>query len=88
MTAWPWYLLAAGIILVIVGLLLGALMNPPGSGRAIHSRMTDDEISRKLENEQRLTLSSLVVLLGLVCVMASIIWRISLWIYALTQRGP
>ncbi len=48
MTAWPWYLLAAGIILVIVGSLLGALMNPPGSGRAIHSKMTDDEISRRL----------------------------------------
>ena len=80
MRAFPWFLLAAGIILVIIGALLAGLSKPPGSGRrAIDPSMRDREILRNLQNEQRPSLPSLVILVGLLCVAVSIVWRIILF---------
>jgi type VI protein secretion system component VasF len=73
----PWYLLAAGIALVVIGALLTALTGSSGRKGGIHSRMRDEDIARELEREQRLPVGSLVILAGLVCVVVSIGWRIA-----------
>lgn len=44
----PWYLLAAGIALVVVGFLLAALTGGRDDGRRIHRRMRDEDIAREL----------------------------------------
>jgi hypothetical protein len=76
----PWYLLAAGIALVIVGALLAGLPGRAGRGggrRAIRPRMRDDDIARELRRAQRVTVPSLVVLAGFVCILVSVCWRIA-----------
>jgi hypothetical protein len=79
MSGLPWYLLAVGIFLVIVGALLAGLGNPRGSGRrAIDPRMRDEEILERLQRGQGISLPGLVVLIGLVCVAVSIVLRIIL----------
>jgi hypothetical protein len=82
MVAFPWYLLAAGILIVIIGCFfadLSKLSKPRGSGRrVIDPAMRDDEIIRNLQGGQRISLANLVVLFGLLCIMVSIVWRIAL----------
>ncbi|MFL5241961.1 MAG: hypothetical protein ACJ8FY_07620 [Gemmataceae bacterium] len=80
MTSLPWYLLAAGIILVIIGSLLAGVMRPPGSGRVIDPRMRDDEIIRNLKSGQRITLPNIVIFVGLLCILVSVLWRLALLI--------
>jgi hypothetical protein len=81
MIAFPWYLLAFGIFVVIVGSFFAGVAKPPGSGRrAINPKMRDDEIIRSLKRGQRVSLPNLVILFGLLCVMVSVIWRIVLMI--------
>jgi hypothetical protein len=73
----PWYLLAAGILIVIVGFLLVSL---PGAGkrpRRISKRMRDDEIIRSLKEAERMPFSSYVVVLGLLVILVSVIWRLA-----------
>lgn len=78
MISLPWYLLAAGIALVILGYLLASL---PGSsdrgGRPISSRMRDDDIARELRRAQRVPFSNLVILAGFACILVSIAWRLA-----------
>jgi hypothetical protein len=71
----PWYLLAAGIALVVIGALLTALTGRDG-GR-IDPRMRDEDIARELKREQRVPVASLVILAGLLCILVSIGWRIA-----------
>jgi hypothetical protein len=74
----PWYLLSAGIGLVILGFLLAGLPGKSERGRrSIHSRMRDDEIIRNLKRAERIPFSSLVILAGLGCVLVSIGWRLA-----------
>lgn len=77
MVSLPWYLLAFGILLVVIGFLLASL---PGSsdreGRTIHTKMKDDDIIRELKRSQRLPASSLVILAGFACILISICWRL------------
>jgi hypothetical protein len=76
--ALPWYLLAAGIALVILGALLSGLGRPEDSGRRrLGPRMRDDEIIRELGRKQRVTLPNLMVLVGIVCVLVSVVWRLA-----------
>jgi hypothetical protein len=82
MTAFPWYLLAVGIFIVIVGAFLAGVSKPPGSGRrAIDPTMRDQEIMQTLRSQQRVSLPSLVILLGLLCITVSIVWRMILLIF-------
>jgi len=80
--AFPWYLLSAGIFIVIIGALLGGVMKPPDSRRrAIDPRMRDDEIVRGLKRKQRPLLPNLVVLIGLLCILVSVFWRLALLVF-------
>ena len=78
MAALPWYLLAAGLVLVVVGFLLAGLS---GSSRSRHRGldpdMDDDEIARHLRDEQRVSFPGLVIVFGFVCVLVSIAWRLA-----------
>jgi hypothetical protein len=73
----PWYLLAAGIALVIIGLILGALPGPTDRGRrTIDPQMRDDDIVQELKRSQRAPVSALVILAGFACILVSISWRL------------
>ena len=45
--------------------------------RWLHRRMRDDEIMRTLRDADRMPFSSYVVVLGLLCILVSIGWRLA-----------
>jgi hypothetical protein len=73
----PWYLLAGGIVLIIIGYFL-ASMGRPGSGQVfIDARMSDEEIERLMNKEDRGSpVANAVILLGFCLVLVSIGWRL------------
>ena len=74
----PWFLLAAGIAIVVLGFVLAGL--PGGSSmsqRTIDPDMRDDDIVRELKRAERLPISTLVILAGFACILVSIGWRIA-----------
>ena len=74
----PWFLLAAGIGIVILGSFMAALSKPQVDDRPIiHSRMRNDEIVRNLNRTERIPLAGYVILLGMLCILVSIVWRLS-----------
>lgn len=75
MTAVPWYLLAAGIVLVIIGILM-AWMSRPSGPRVIDHRMRDEDIARSLQDERGIV-PSIVMIVGFVLILVSIVWRIA-----------
>lgn len=79
MVSLPWYLLAAGIVLVIIGALLACLpgQDDRGGRRRLHARMRDKDIVRELKREQRVPVASLVILAGFVCILVSVGWRLA-----------
>src|SRR5262245_38780454 len=65
--AFPWYLLAVGIFIVIIGSLLASVRKAPGSGRrVVDPTMRDDEIIQNLQSGQRVSLPNLVILVGFI----------------------
>jgi hypothetical protein len=73
----PWYLLAAGMVLVVIGFILACLPGPPGRGRrSIDPDMRDDDIVRELKRGQRVPVSNFVILAGFACILVSICWRL------------
>jgi hypothetical protein len=73
----PWYLLAAGIALVVVGFILTALPGADGRDRrGIDPDMDDDDVARELKRAQGLSVPSLVILAGFVCILVSVCWRL------------
>jgi hypothetical protein len=79
MIAAPWYLLAVGILVVILGFFVAAPRRPPGSGgRWIVPRMTDKQITRNLQGGEGDPLATGIVVLGFVMVLVSVVWRIVL----------
>jgi hypothetical protein len=73
----PWYLLAFGIALVVIGFLLAALpRSSDRSQRAIDTDMRDEDIVRELQRTQRVSVPGLVILAGFTCILVSIGWRI------------
>jgi hypothetical protein len=76
MAAAPWYLLSAGVFLVLLGFFVTALWSG-GSGRdVIDPRMSDKEIARRMKESERLPVGNLVMLLGSMLIFISIVWRI------------
>ena len=74
----PWFLLAAGIGIVILGAFMAGLSRPPGKGGpAIHRRLRDDEIARRLNRAERLPAWGVVILIGFACILVSVIWRLA-----------
>jgi hypothetical protein len=73
----PWYLLAVGIALVVIGFLLAALPRSPGRRqRGIDPDMRDEDIVRELQRSQRVSVPGLMILAGFACIVVSIGWRI------------
>jgi len=76
MIAWPWYLLSGGIILIIIGALLDHLQRL-GSGRLhIDPKMSNREIKRRMKREQRISVGSVMMLVGVLAVLVSVGWRL------------
>jgi hypothetical protein len=72
----PWFLLAFGVLLVVVGFIVVALPKSPSQGgRAIDSDMDDDDIVRELKRAERIPLPSLIILAGFACILISVCWR-------------
>jgi hypothetical protein len=77
MIAAPWYLFAVGVVLVILGILAGALFGGGRSSRnMIDSRMSDAEIARRLQRQSSVGLPGMIFYLGLLCVFVSVCWRL------------
>jgi hypothetical protein len=81
MIAAPWYLLAAGISLVIVGALVAAA-NPgsPPPKKRMSEKMSNKEIVRSLNQRGPVSIAGFIILLGLGCVLASVVWRLGRWL--------
>lgn len=77
MGAYPWYLLAAGIGLIVLGILLAALTGSGSRGGWVDPRMSDEEIARRMQGSEGGLLPRLMVFLGLLCVFVSVVWRIA-----------
>jgi hypothetical protein len=74
----PWFLLAGGIGLVILGAILASLPKSSGRGRrSIDADMRDDEIVRELRRAQRVPVSGLIFMAGVVCILVSLGWRLA-----------
>ena len=76
MSAAPWYLLAGGIALVIIGYFLDAFGSLGSGRRFIHPKMSDEEIARQMNEGEARSLGSLVILLGFLAILVSVVWRI------------
>lgn len=77
MIALPWYLLAVGILLVVVG-CIWANVSPPPKAKPISHKMRDAEIVQALKQNERLPAASLVIILGFVVILISLVWRFAL----------
>lgn len=78
MISGPWYLVAAGIALLLLGYFGAALFGVgDSSSTAIHERMSDDEIARRLEKQSARTVWDYLVLAGYLCLLVSVIWRLA-----------
>ena len=56
MIAWPWYLLSAGIILIIIGFFLAYLAGLSYRPPHIHAKMSNKKIREALKKGQRIPL--------------------------------
>jgi hypothetical protein len=75
----PYYLLAFGIFLIILGATVNSLakLGKPTRSvrRTIDPTMRDEEITRTLKGERRFFWGNLIVRLGFLCMLVSVIWR-------------
>jgi hypothetical protein len=72
----PWFLLAGGILVVIIGSIIASL-GSRGSGRIfISHKMSDEEIERLMNKPQGSRLGIVLVMLGFLIIFVSIVWRI------------
>jgi hypothetical protein len=77
MIAAPWYLLSIGIVLVLVGVISGALFGAGrSSGPGIDPRMSDVEIAKRLKAQSSLGVPGLIFYAGLLCLLVSAGWRL------------
>jgi len=81
----PWILTAAGIGVIIIGLVIARLTAGPGSGYIDH-RMSDKEIARQLKNAEGNPLGGWIMVFGCVIVLAGLGWRIVRLIVAWASR--
>ena len=82
MAGLPWFLLAGGIMLVILGAVLAGLPGSSGRGRrAIDPDMDDDEIIRDLRRAERVSVPGLVILAGAGCILVSVGWRLARYFF-------
>lgn len=72
----PYWLLAGGILVLILGYLIAALSGGSNSTFIDH-RMSDEEIARQLEQQnQGNPIAGLMILAGYLAIFVSIAWRL------------
>ena len=76
MTGGPWYLLAGGIGVFILGYFIASLSKRGSDQTFISPKMTDKEIARRMEKREGSRPGELVVLLGVAMIFVSVVWRI------------
>jgi len=77
MVAYPWYLLAVGLAIAVIGALLATLSGLSRPQQPlINHKMKDREIIERLKREQRTPFASLVILIGVLCVAASLVRKL------------
>ena len=64
MIAWPWYLLSAGILLIIIGAFLDHLQRLGSSRLHIDPKMSNREIQRRMKKSQRVSVGSVMIMVG------------------------
>jgi hypothetical protein len=76
MVAYPYVLLAVGLVIVVIGsLLVGVSAASSSRQPPITARMKDAKIVKQLRQEQRVPFPVLMVGFGLICIAASLVWR-------------
>jgi len=76
--SWPWYLLSAGIVLIIIGFFWDTLRGLGSGPRFIDPRMSNKKIKQILKKEQRISAGRIVMLIGFLFLLVSAIWRLAL----------
>ncbi|MEX0728559.1 MAG: hypothetical protein WD065_19960 [Planctomycetaceae bacterium] len=76
MIAAPYYLLATGILLIVLGVIFAAAMRPTIDKTHIDPRMSNKQIKKQLENADGSPAAAIVILLGFVLCGVSVIWRV------------
>ncbi|HSG69033.1 MAG TPA: hypothetical protein VLA12_01385 [Planctomycetaceae bacterium] len=72
----PYWLLAAGIGVLILGYFLAAIRGGSDS-TFIHERMSDDDILKELGKQKGDPVASFFVIAGYLMILVSIVWRIA-----------
>jgi amino acid transporter len=88
MIAWPWYLLSGGIVLIIIGYFLDGLKGLGSRRRSIDPKMSNKEIKRILNEEERISFGSWIMLLGFLMVLVSVGWRLVRGFVSFFSTGP
>jgi len=78
MIAWPWYLVSAGIVLIIIGFFMTTLSRLSSRPPYIDPKMSNKEIKRVLSKSQKTPIGNIVILFGLSVVFVSMVWRLVL----------
>ena len=71
----PWYLLAVGILVIIFGFFIASLTRGGSRRIFITSKISDEEVERLLNKSQGMDVGNLLMLLGLLLIFVSIVWR-------------
>jgi hypothetical protein len=74
----PWFLLAIGIVLLLIGSILAVLSAASRRKPHISPKMRNKDIARHLQNEERVTVPALIFYAGLACIAVSLGWRFML----------
>ena len=72
----PWYLLAAGILILIIGSFAAALRPSGGQPPAIDRKMRDEDIARRLNAQESVGMPNLIVSFGILLILISVAWRV------------
>ena len=77
MVGYPWFLMAFGIAVVLIGFfLIGMSGSSSSRDRGINRRMNDREIMRQLQRAERIPFPNWVIVFGMLCMLASVVWRL------------
>ena len=77
MIAYPYYLLAFGIIVFIIGAILSGMIRTSSREPRVHANMRDADIARQLRYRAPIPFPNIVMAVGMLCIAASICWRLA-----------
>lgn len=74
MLAAPYFLLTAGIVLILIAMFWGSLSG--GNSTFIDPRMSDEDIEKELNKQNDNPVPNLLFLIGITAVGISLVWRL------------